>query len=410
MNIFSLDGETILQDNPDQGKIILSHQNFAEIKQVPQNFFLGSPSLNGFFGRIYCFFWGEQKSGIRHDNEKCIIFTTRRINFFPWLRNIQLFFLFDFVQFNFIKTIFKIFFSGDNPKKESLFIGGLVPMTKCEYSIELEKPSEKGFVIIQTTGGKFIIDRKNSTEYCVDSYFRNTLNKFEFKRTIIPTTEGKIFLKILFDGITKTNTISGNEQNPITTPFYAISRSHLKYPSFSNGYIKISNIALPNQDTSTVFLYSISQAAQRKLITPIGEKKSQPFGFDGPHSHTTIKNGLLYMKKFGCRGTFWFDILYLNDENYTAFLRTLIQHESWEAGIHYSKSLRTLSSDEANKLISEEYDLISSQLNTSLKSWCSFRNGDNVYFANYVYDKFKMIWRNGDTGVQSEQNVGGLED
>ncbi|MDD1699706.1 MAG: hypothetical protein LUQ04_02810, partial [Methanoregula sp.] len=40
----------------------------------------------------------------------------------------------------------------------------------------------------------------------------------------------------------------------------------------------------------------------------------------------------------------------------------------------------------------------------------SFRNGDNVYFANYVYDKFKMIWRNGDTGVQSEQNVGGLED
>ena len=408
MKTFSLEESNILQENPDQGKIILFHQNYAEINQVPQNFFLGSVSAR-FLGRIYRFFSGEQKSIMGHEKEKCIIFTTKRINFFPWLRNIQVFSLFNFVEFDVIKKIVKTFFLSDNPKTEALFIGGFVPMTKCEYTIELEKPTEKGFVIIQTPGGKIIIERENSGEYYIDSYFRDTSEKFKSKRIIIPAKEGKISLKILFDGIAKTNIISGNDQNPIITPFYHISRSQLKYPSFSSGYIKISNIVLPNQGTSTVLLYSISQSAPRKLITPIGDKKCLPFGFDGPHGFTTIHNGLLYMKKFGYRGTIWFDVLYIKDRDYTTFLKSLIQNESWEAGIHYSKSLIKLSSGESNKLISEEYDSISSQLNTPPKSWCSLRNGDNVYFANYIYDKYKMIWRNGDTGVRSERKVGGLE-
>ena len=38
------------------------------------------------------------------------------------------------------------------------------------------------------------------------------------------------------------------------------------------------------------------------------------------------------------------------------------------------------------------------------------QDGDNVRFANYVYDTFNMVWRNGDTGVHAEQNVGGLDD
>ena len=132
-------------------------------------------------------------------------------------------------------------------------------------------------------------------------------------------------------------------KNPIATPFYSQNDSQLKYSTFSNGYIKISNIVLPNHESSSVLLYRISQTAPRKFITPIGDKKIQPYGIDGPHDHTTIKNGLLYMKKFGYRGTIWFDILYLQDENYTEFLKSLLQNEFWEAGIHFSKSLTTLS-------------------------------------------------------------------
>lgn len=400
----------ILPDNPDQGEIILFDQNFAKIHHVPDNCFLGSPASDGFLGKIYGFFWGEQKSELHHDNEKRIICTARRVNFFPRLFNIHLFFIFNFVQFDSIKRIFKIFFLLDKPKKESLFVGGFVPMTKCEYTIELEKTSKKGFIIIQTSCAKIVVDRRNVGNYCIDSFFRDKSEKFSYKRTIVPTKEGKISLKILFNGITKTNTISGNDQKPISTPFYNQNSSQLKYSSFSNGYIKISNIVLPNHESSTFQLYRISQAAPRKLITPIGDKNIQPFGFDGPHEYTTIKNGFFYMKKFGYRGTIWFDILYLQDEKYTAFLKSLIQNEFWEAGIHYSKSLTSLSSDEAFKVISDEYDNLSSQMNTRLKSWCSLRNGDNEFFANYLFDKYQMIWRNGETGVFSEPDVGNLED
>ena len=247
------------------------------------------------------------------------------------------FFLFGFVQADIIKNKFKFFFLSDNPKKESLFIVGLVPMTTCEYTVELEKPDKKGFVIIQTPGGKVVIERKSTGEYRIDSYFKDISEKTASERMIVPTKNGKLSLTILFDGITRTNTISGNGQDPICTLFYSPGRSQLKYPSFSSSYIKISTIALPDQGTSTVLLYSISQSAPRKLITPLGEKNSEPCGFDGPHEFKTIKNGLAYMKKFGYRGTIWFDILYLKDKEYIAFLESYLQNESWETGIHYSK-------------------------------------------------------------------------
>jgi hypothetical protein len=306
--------------------------------------------------------------------------------------------------------MFKVFFLSDQPKKESLFVTGFVPMTQCEFTIELEKPEKKGFVIVQTPGGKIVITRKSSGEYSVESYFRDVSENLASERMMIPANGGKITLKIKFDGITRTNTISGNDQNPVCTPFYSPSRSQLKYPSFSTGYIKISTIALPDQGASTAVLYSVSQSAPRKLVTPLGDKSCQPFGFDGPHAFSTIKNGLAYMKKSGDRGTIWFDILYLLDKEYTAFLASFIRDECWEAGIHYSKSLETLPSPEAFQLLSDEYDQISSLLDTPPESWCSLRNGDNVHFANYASDTFNMVWRNGDCGVHAEQNVGGLDD
>ena len=412
MKPFSSEGNTSSQENPDHGRILLLHHNFSELNQVPHTFFLGSSSSDGnnVLGRLYCFFWGDQKSEVRIDPKKSINCTTRRTRGFPWFYSEKLFFLFNFVQSDTIKTLFKIFFLRDIQKKESLFIGGFVPMTKCQYIIELEQTEKNGFVIIQTPSAKIIIDRKNTDEYYVESFFNSASEKFACKRMIVPTKEGKISLKVFFDGIAKTNTISVNDQNSIITPFYSLSSSQLKYPSFSQGYVKISTIALPDQGTSTTLLYALSQSAPRKLITPIGDKNIQPLGFDGPHDYTTLKNGLAYMENFGYRGTIWFDIEYLKDEQYNTFLKALIHDKSWEAGIHYSKSLTTLSSAEAFTLISDEYNTVTSKLSTPPKSWCSLRSMDTVVFANYLFDKYTMIWRNGETGVHTEPDVGNLDD
>jgi hypothetical protein len=409
MKTFSLERDTSVQENPDRGQITLFHQNFTDSDHLPRNMFLGQIPAR-FLGRMYGFLWGENKSDIKSDIGKGIIFTTSRKNFFPRAGTIRLSFPVDFLQCTRIKKLFKLFFLEENPKQESIFIGGFVPMTQCDYTLELEKPGEKGFVILQTPGGKIIIDKKNSDDYSVESYFLDASEKIRCKQMIVPAKEGKISLTIHFDGTSRTNTISGNDQDPLVTPFYSQSRSQLHYPSFSGGYIKISTIALPGQSTSAIHLHSLSQSAPRKLITPVGDKKSLPFGLDGPHAFSTIQNGLLSMKQRGFRGTIWFDVGYLRDDHYREYLTSFLQNECWEAGIHYSKSLIKLSSAELHTFIDDEYDAISSQIQTSPKSWCSFRNGDTVGHANYLFEKFSMLWRNGDAGVRSERKIGGLED
>jgi hypothetical protein len=397
MKTYSSEEYVNLQDNPDQGKILLFRQNFSEVDEIPRNLFSGAPSATGnsIPGKIYHFFWGGQKSDIVFNKGKSIVYASRRARGFPWFCSDKFFFLFHFTQSDAIKTLFKIFFLMDIQKIRSLYICGLVPMTKCDYTIELEKEDEKGFVIIQTPGAKIVVDRKNSGEYYVDSFFDSPSNKFASRRLVVPTKNGKISLIVSFDGESKTTTISGNDQHSISTPFHSLSSSQLKYPSFSHGYIKISTIAMPDQGSSSTCIYSLSQSAPGKMITPVGDKNIQPLGFDGPHQYICLKKGIAYMEKYGYRGTIWFDIEYLKDEQYVAFLKTLIHSKSWETGIHYSKSLTTLPLADAVRMIADEYDSISSQLGTSPSSWCSLRSRDNEFFANLIFDTYSMIWRGG---------------
>ena len=154
----------------------------------------------------------------------------------------------------------------------------------------------------------------------------------------------------------------------------------------------------------------MSQSAPRKLITPIGDKTLEPFGFDGPHDYETIKNGITHLEKSGSRATIWVDTEYIHDKNYQEFLRSKILNDSWELGIHYSKSLKTLVPPEDYTLIAEEFENIFSLMNMSPKSWCSSNNEDTVDQANFINSRYAIIWRNGETGVHAIPKVGNLED
>ncbi len=410
MVLFSLDEDKILKKNPDQGTIFLFQEKFAENTTLPKNFFLGKTYQDSSFRKYFDVFFGIQKSDLTYDGKNCIRYKTSIINrVYSWYSVfLPLFFI--FMKLGKIKTHLKIFLIKMNVQvTDTLYIGGFVPMTHCDYTLELEKTGTSGFVILQTPCAKIIIDRKNALTYSVDSYFMKTTKKTAFTSTIVPAGDGKISLRVHFDGIAKTNTISVNDQDPMVTPFYSLIRSRVKYPVFSNGYIKISNIALRYRDSSTL-LYTITQSAPRKLITPVGAKNMLPFGLDGPHDYATVKKGISAMRKYGFRGTIWFDVLYLKDEDNNTFFKSLLSRDSWEAGIHFSKSLSTLSFSEAFDLISHEYHTISSLLNTYPRSWCSLRNGDTSVHADYLYDIYHMIWRNGNPGIYSERSIGALED
>jgi len=141
MVLFSLDENTIFEKNPDQGTILLFQENFAENTTLPKNFFLGKTYSDSSFRKYYDVFFGVQKSDLMHDG-KCIRFKTHVLKrVYSWYSVFMpLFFM--FTKLEKIKTYFKNFFVRMNIQvTDSLYIGGFVPMTTCEYTLNLKKPA-----------------------------------------------------------------------------------------------------------------------------------------------------------------------------------------------------------------------------------------------------------------------------
>jgi hypothetical protein len=167
-----------------------------------------------------------------------------------------------------------------------------------------------------------------------------------------------------------------------------------------------------------VNLYNINQKADRKLITPIGNNKIMPFGIDGPHGRNTTEQGIKYLNAKNNissshdAGTIWFDIDILEQCNETdlEYLRSLVANDSWDVGVHYSEELNSLSLEQAYEVIDEGYFYVYEKIGRKPTSWCSLRNRDNITHAVYAYEKFGMLWRNGDSGINAEKGIGSLED
>jgi hypothetical protein len=58
----------------------------------------------------------------------------------------------------------------------------------------------------------------------------------------------------------------------------------------------------------------------------------------------------------------------------------------------------------------EESEYVYEQIGKRPTSWCCLRNRDNITHAIYAYNKLGMYWRNGESGVHAERDVGNLDD
>ena len=58
----------------------------------------------------------------------------------------------------------------------------------------------------------------------------------------------------------------------------------------------------------------------------------------------------------------------------------------------------------------EESEYVYEQIGKRPTSWCCLRNRDNITHAIYAYNKLGMYWRNGESGVHAEKDVGNLDD
>ena len=383
-------------------------QNYSDVNSIPSNIFIGKIENTTTFDTAYSTIYGNEKSEIFLDNtSKKLIYTiTKNSLQNPYSLSSNI------VALNNGSSIPLVNHVDDRLKKGSLYICNFTPMFKCTYEISMGISTDdpQSYLEFYSPGSKLVI-RKIDNNTVLRSYFQNVSGSMKSK-TITISNADKSNLKIIFDGENKTNTIVAENGSYIITPFYKLNRQQLPYIDFSNGYIKFVSFINGNGTYLNVNFSSINQKADRKFITPIGDSKIIAYGLDGPFPRNLTEQGINYLNSKGDRGTLWFDVGAIAKCNQTdlEYLRNLVNNDSWEVGIHFSKELNSLTDDEAYKTIDTEYEYVYEKIGKKPTSWCSLRNSDSIIHAIYAYNKYGMYWRNGDSGVETEEIIGNLDD
>ncbi|RPJ78878.1 MAG: hypothetical protein EHM20_02835 [Alphaproteobacteria bacterium] len=418
-----------IHENTDRGILALFSQNYSKANSVPNNIFIAKLQGNKIYDKLYSAIYGTLKSEISFDISKALKYKVTRDSC-----------LFPYSLFPFTDTIIESGINGytadlmksseirrfcevastplihyrEQPRQTgSLYICSLIPMVKCTYqiSIDIKTDDPQSFVELSSPGSKLIIQKINN-DIILKSFFKASSEDIKSETICIGSAAEKSDFKIVFDGYDKTNTIYAKDGNSIITPFYNTDRQRLPYIDFSNGYIKFTSFVMGKGTYLDIDIYSINQTAARKLITAIGNNRMLAFGLDGPHVRNTTEQGIRYLNSKDNKGTIWFDIELLEQCNETdlEYLRGLIINDSWDVGVHYSKELNSLPLEQAYKIMDQGYLYIYEKIGRKPTSWCSMRNRDTVEHAIYAYENLGMFWRNGDSGIHTEKDIGNLDD
>lgn len=421
-------------ENINQGFITLFSQDYSKTSSIPSNIFIAKLQGSKIYDRLYSTIYGTLRPQILFNSSisKGLKYKTTRspclspCSLLPVADTIvgsvssgihrnsgSLMGVSDAHRFCETASLPLIHYRGQPRQAGSLYICGLTPMVKCTYQISMDVNTDDNhsFVELNSPGSKLIIQEINK-KVILKSYFENSSGDLGFDSIHIGNAAEKLDFEIKFDGCNKTNTISTKDSKYILTPFYNFERQRLPYVDFSNGYIKFTAFITGKGTYIDVNVNNISQRADRKFITAIGDGRLVPFGLDGPHVRNTTEQGIRYLNSKNNRGTIWFDIELLEQcsEPDLEYLRSLVFNDSWDTGVHYSEELNNLPSEQAYKVMDEGYLYVHEKIGQKPTSWCSMRNRDNVEHAIYAYENLGMFWRNGDSGIHAEKDVGNLDD
>jgi hypothetical protein len=362
---FDKNENLLINNNIEKGNITLFSQDYTKINELPNNIFIGnilSPC--------------NYNASLTYNN-----------------------------------TANKIQFKTNKNQVGELFITGLSSDVKCNININFnilrDNWKSSTNIYVGNIWIRYQILQNNDTRLFY--FYQDTNNStLKYKYFDIKHIENNYNLTIIYDGETKINKISYNSKNYIEVPFYQLSSRLLPYPVPCQNYVKISNEL--NEGYICVQIKNVAQSKGRFLITPIGNKRLLGFGFDGPHPLVTIEKGIDYLKSNGFNATLWFDVdanwrYNSTEKNYYHYL---ISNNSWEPSIHFHNGLSSLPINEAYNEINEEIKIISNEFG-KIKDWCSLQNNDNITYAKYCYLNYGLLWRNGDSGIHAEVNIGNLD-
>jgi len=296
----------------------------------------------------------------------------------------------------------------------SLFLG-IEPFINGNISISLKVDSDNWNSNVNIIGSTFWIQTQTLEDGWarVTSFYHSSSTTLSNRFYDVPSTalpNGVDTINIMISGTARTLTIYHDSTHTMTTPMSDWSVQKLPYDPVTLPIIEFDNEESSLATYVSTLLYSVRETVSGGLVSAIPGNDFVPFGIDYPNVGANY-NGTQYMSSLGQKGVAWVDVGWLDwkGQPLIDYTKSLL-NAGWELGIHYNQSLDNLSIAQAQALMQDQYDQVTSIFGRSPTSWCSFQNADNVSDAIFAYQQLGMIWRNGNAGNGYIANIGNLEE
>jgi hypothetical protein len=282
-------------------------------------------------------------------------------------------------------------------QKGSVFVG-IEPFVNGNLSISLKVSSDYWGSGLYITGSTFQVYTQTLADgrARVYSQYYTSTSQVAYSSYDVPVSalvNGVNTINIEVSGTGKSVRVYHDSTRSVTTPMHPWNVQNLPYDPLTLPMIRFTNEKSSRATWISSFLYGVRETVSGGPVTPAPGDDLVPFGIDVPRAEGN-QNGAAYMAERGYVGVVWADEYYLENQPEVIPFQQALLDQGWELGIHYSKSLNTLSTAEALAYMEEVYDQVYQTFGRAPTSWCSFENKDNLTHARYAYESLGMLWRN----------------
>jgi fibronectin type 3 domain-containing protein len=282
-------------------------------------------------------------------------------------------------------------------QKGSVFVG-IEPFVNGNLSISLKVSSDYWGSGLYITGSTFQVYTQTLADgrARVYSQYYTSPSQVAYSSYDVPVSalvNGVNTINIEVSGTGKSVRVYHDSTRSVTTPMHPWNVQNLPYDPLTLPMVRFTNEKSSRATWISSFLYGVRETVSGGPVTPVPGDDLVPFGIDVPRAEGN-QNGAAYMAERGHVGVVWADEYYLDNLPEVIPFQQALLDQGWELGIHYSRSLNTLSTVEALAYMEEVYDQVYQTFGRAPTTWCSFENKDNLTHARYAYESLGMLWRN----------------
>jgi uncharacterized repeat protein (TIGR02543 family) len=286
---------------------------------------------------------------------------------------------------------------------------GFTNQIKCRYIIELEW-TNAGFYL--NVGGVSLYCLKSGSYYYIngqyEDYAGHTYYPYPFQWNIGTNSHVTITIDTNTKGINPDGT-KGNAYISIVNssgatfgPSFLIHAEYLKRLNYGANLFTSNTLGIMPDATTSIKLFKVRQDVQTtNLVTAVGSNKYQAYGYDGPHTYSTIGAGMNEITAAGTGGTIFVDVEGYIDPTYLTYLKKLLDAGTgWDLGIHFTEywdpdtthpNGYTMNQKIAN--MNADYSILTQMFGEPPLTWCALGHSNTAEEALWAKTNLNLIER-----------------